>query len=78
MQTDTTVTGQRIAAEHDRLTAAIDSNTYREEHNRLYAARQALSWAMNPEGAASPYLMIMGGIPAGLGDCPAEHCPPRS
>lgn len=48
-----------ISEEHQRLTAAIDANTYRDQHVALYAARQALSWAINPERACSPYAMIM-------------------
>jgi hypothetical protein len=50
----------RIFEERRKLTSAIDANTYRDQHVALYAARQALSWAINPESAASPYDMIMG------------------
>jgi hypothetical protein len=73
-----TVTGQEILIqERDQLTAAIDANTYRDQHVGLFAARQALSWAINPESAASPYSVIMGiqGEQAGY---QAEPCPPRS
>ena len=71
------VTGQRVLEERDRLTAAIDDGSYREQHNKLYAARQALCWALNPESARSPYLTIMG-TQAGPEDCLAEPCPPGS
>lgn len=68
---DFAVTGQQIEEECQRLTDAIDDGSYREQHNGLYAARQALLWAMNPESAASPYGVIMG-IQEGLRDCQVE------
>ena len=73
-----TVTGQkRLVVERDLLTAAIDDGSYREQHNKLHAARQALCWAINPESAASPYSAIMGSQEV-RADCPDEPCPPRS
>lgn len=51
---------QRMELERDVLTAAIDTNTYRDQHVSLYAARQALAWAIDPSSAKSPYQMIMG------------------
>jgi hypothetical protein len=72
------MTGQQaMIEERDRLTAAIDGGSYREQYNKLFAARQALCWAINPESAASPYLVIMGsqGVRA---DCRDEPCPPQS
>ena len=73
----TTVTGQHnLVEERDRLTAAIDDGSYREEHNKLYAARQALCWAINPESAASPYSVIMG-TQAAREDYRAEPRPPQ-
>jgi hypothetical protein len=58
-----TVTGQQsLVEECDKLTAAINDGSYCEQHNKLFAARQALCWAINPESAASPYLSIMGAI----------------
>jgi hypothetical protein len=73
-----TVTGQQeLIKECDLLTAAINDGSYREQHNKLFAARQALCWAINPESAASPYSAIMGsqGVRA---DCRDEPCPPQS
>jgi hypothetical protein len=79
-----TVTGQqieidaeRVQNELDRLTAAIDANTYREEHNKLFSARQALCWVMNPSAAASPYSSIMG-IREEPVNCLDESRPPQS
>ena len=55
------MTGQQeLIKECEQLTAAINSGSYREQHNKLFAARQALRWAINPESAASPYASIMG------------------
>ena len=75
------VTGQRIdnwametnllVAERDRLTVAIDANTYRDQHLSLYAARQALSWAINPESAKAPFAMIMES--AGIQEAPEGY-----
>ncbi len=67
----------RVTEEMDRLTAAIDTNTYHEQHNKLFAARQALYWAINPDIAASPYASIMGILEAREG-CLDEPCPPQS
>jgi hypothetical protein len=65
-------------ASKSRLIARLSGPTsYREQHNKLFAARQALCWAINPETAASPYQAIMGtqGAPEGY---LAEPHPPRS
>jgi hypothetical protein len=61
----------------DRFTAAIDANTYRWQHNELFAARQALSWAINPNAFASPYGVIMGTREDSAG-CLVEPRPPSS
>lgn len=50
----------RLTSERDKLTFLIDDGSYREQHNKLFAARQALCWAINPESAASPFQSIMG------------------
>lgn len=68
---------QQIEEERDRLTAAIDANTYRDQHVALYAARQALSWVIDPNIAKSPYQMIMG-TPEVPEDCLDEVRPPQS
>ena len=72
-----TVTGQEIAFEYERLNSAINDGSYREQHNKLYAARQALGWALNPKAAASPYDTIMGNWEVSK-DCPVECHPPQS
>jgi hypothetical protein len=67
----------RIQTELDRV-----SERLRQEmgtsglYCQLYAAQQALSWAVNPESAGAPLEVIVGGkvqpptgIQAGSGDC---------
>ena len=45
-----------------------------EERGRLYAAQQALAWALEPTSFKAPYDMIVGAsIPAGSEDCPAGN-----
>ena len=47
-----------VQREIDRLNGAINSG--QDQRAELYAAQQALSWAMEPGGIESPYAMIMG------------------
>lgn len=65
----------RLTSERDKLTALIDDGSYREQHNKLFAARQALCWAINPESAASPYQAIMGTRGAKEGYLAEPHQP---
>lgn len=52
-------------------TEEVDSPVWKA----LYAAQQALAWALDPQAVKSPYRMIMG-IPADSGDYYAGNCPP--
>ena len=63
-----------IQREIDRLNAEIIPGT--PNHDSLYAAQQALAWALEPSGIKSPYEMIMG-IQEGSEDCLADphHLP---
>jgi|GEM_PF-2800973 len=63
-----------IQAELDRIHEAIRGREYPEKHNDMYAAQQALAWAVEPEGAKSPYAMIMG-IQEDLEGCSADPRP---
>jgi hypothetical protein len=47
------------------------------KYQELYAAQQALSWAIEPNGFKSPYDLIMG-TQEGSKDCPATHYPAPS
>ena len=53
------------------LTGAQSGNRYAE----LYAAQQALAWAMEPTGFKPPYDMLASatGTQEGSGDCPEEN-----
>ena len=67
-----------IARELRRISADLRRfNEADEKYQRLYAAQQALSWALEPNGFKSPYDLIMG-TPEGSKDCPATHYPAPS
>ena len=48
-----------IQRELDRIGALLLENGH-PQHAELYAAQQALYWAQEPSGFASPYKMLMG------------------
>jgi hypothetical protein len=64
-----------VQRELDRIQSALTNNP--ERYAELYAAQQALAWAQEPDGFASPTKMIMG-IPANSEDCPASSNPAQS
>jgi len=58
-----------------RIERALSAARGTAKYSELYAAQQALAWALEPNGARSPYDMIMGTreVPK---DCPVEcHLP---
>lgn len=57
-----------IQRELDRLSAALRADPQSNDYDRLYAAQQALSWATDPDGFASPMKHIRG-IQGDSGDC---------
>jgi hypothetical protein len=63
-----------VTRELDRISARLlDPALLPEgEYERLYAAQQALSWALEPIGFKSPYDMITRGIPKGSEGCPSS------
>lgn len=64
-----------IQREIDKIRMALLSN---EAHRpQLYAAQQALEWALEPGGIRSPYAMITGNAEAQEG-CPVPHSQPSS
>jgi len=78
---------QRIEDELERISAELRrSYTLPDRYVQLYAAQQALSWAIFPGGSRAPYDTIMGGqvqpiIPdtrEGSTDCSAVRHPPPS
>jgi hypothetical protein len=67
-----------LQREISRLNDAIRSTPSQEsQHKELYAAQQALSWALEPTGFASPHDMIMG-IRANSEDCQENIHPAAS
>lgn len=63
-----------VQREIDRLNAEIAKVSDGNRQAELYAAQQALSWALDPDGFRSPYDMLMG-IPVNSEDCQAEPRP---
>lgn len=64
-----------IQREIDRIRIALIDGA--ENKNELYAAQQALEWALEPGGIRSPYAMITGTL-GGSEDCSADLRPPLS
>jgi hypothetical protein len=50
-----------IAAERDALTEALSNEQDLDRWSQLYAARQALGWALNPDGYRPPLETIQEG-----------------
>jgi hypothetical protein len=59
-----------IERELERIAAALRDPERKAEHRELYAAQQALSWAIEPEGFRCPYETITGTL-EGLKGCSA-------
>jgi hypothetical protein len=64
-----------IAREIERIRSAILAGDNRRAE--LYAAQQALEWALEPDGIQSPYGMVMG-IQEGSADYSADPRPAAS
>lgn len=70
-----------IERELERISEAVrarqadQSNT--EEYRQLYAAQQALSWALEPDGFRAPYDMVMD-TPVRPADCSENKHQPQS
>jgi len=63
-----------IDRELARLHRALDVGAGSPRYFELYAAQQALAWAMEPEGFASPSSYLTD-TQEGSGDCPAYPGP---
>lgn len=57
-----------IKREIERIAIELRKGQETPNYEELYAAQQALSWALDPAGSKSPYNMLMD-IPAGSEDC---------
>lgn len=49
-----------VAREVEKLSRALCENPRRDNHTELYAAQQALAWALDPKAVASPYNLLTG------------------
>jgi len=61
-----------IERELNRLNEALHEPRFANRRDQLYAARQALSWAQEPQGFKSPFDDIMD-IPGETKDCPPDQ-----
>ncbi len=70
-----------IERELERISEAVRARQAEQsdtdEYRQLYAAQQALSWALEPDGFRAPYETILG-TPAGSADCSEHSRPPQS
>jgi hypothetical protein len=66
-----------VERELARIQAAIATGAP-SDHELLMVAQQALSWALEPTGFASPLEIIGRDSAAGLKGCSAESRPPQS
>jgi hypothetical protein len=59
----------------DRIGNTLRRNPALGRYAELYAAQQALMWALEPDGFKAPYDMIRAkGTLEDLEGCPAENC----
>lgn len=65
-----------VQRELDRIGKALRSDPNANDYDRLYAAQQALAWATDPEGFASPLKHIRGTQEAREGCSDGPHQPP--
>ena len=65
-----------IQNEMDAIQDRIRNGAHPLEQSALFAAQQALAWAINPMAAQSPLTFILG-IREGLEDCSEETRPPQ-
>lgn len=65
-----------IERELERIQSAL-GNPGDPNFDRMFAAQQALAWALEPTGFKSPFGSITGS-PEALADYSAGSCPPQS
>lgn len=66
-----------IERELGRLHKALDEGVGDPRYPEIYAAQQALSWALDPQAFRAP-MAYLKGIREGSVDCPACHSRPQS
>jgi len=71
-----------LERELERISEAVRSRqadqSDTDEYRQLYAAQQALAWALEPDGFRAPYETILTDTPATRASCPASNNPSRS
>lgn len=63
-----------VNRELERISVALGEPRSAEQNAQLYAAQQALSWALEPTGFKAPFQMIMS-TAEGSEDCPSMSSP---
>lgn len=66
-----------VQRELDRISAALRADPQPNDYDLLYAAQQALAYAIDPEAAKAPLAMIRG-TQAGSEGCSADPRLPAS
>ncbi len=66
-----------IKRELEKIEIALHEPRLAEKYQQLYAAQQALAWALEPKGFKAPYKMITG-TPVSSEDCLSKLCLPQS
>ena len=66
-----------VEREIAKIHAALVQPEHEDKRPELYAAQQALAWALEPTGVKSPYDLFVG-TQAGPEDCSDESRPPVS
>lgn len=67
-----------VQRELDRIRAALLDEAQAEHYDELYTAQQALSWALDPEGAESPFTLLTRDRKPSSEDCSERNRPPLS
>jgi hypothetical protein len=67
-----------VQRELNKIRRALGTPETNPEYDRLYAAQQALAWALEPDGFAFPLRMINVDTPEGSEDCSAHPRQPWS
>ena len=66
-----------VQRELDRISKALAEASNGDRYTELYAAQQALAWALEPDAFKAPYSTITGTLEERV-DCSEHNRPPRS
>jgi len=62
-----------VQRELDKIAVALREPRSAEQYAQLYAAQQALSWVLEPQGFKAPYDSVVS-TSEGSEGCPSESC----